>query len=43
MVDLGLEFERDIKIIASEYLDFMPESMDKESFVKSLVTTLCNQ
>ncbi len=43
MANLDLDFERDIKIIADKYVDFLPEGTNKEVFVKALVTTLCNQ
>lgn len=42
-VPFELNFEEDIKIIARDYVDYLPEGTNKEAFLKGLVKTLCNQ
>ena len=41
--NLHLNFEEDIKEIAEKYVDYLPETANKESFLKALVKTLANQ
>lgn len=41
--ELELNFEEDIKIIARDYLDYLPETTNKEAFLKALIKTLANQ
>lgn len=43
IAELGLNFEEDIKIIARDYLDYLPEGTNKEAFLKALIKTLANQ
>lgn len=42
-VPFELCFEEDIKIIARDYVDYLPEGTNREAFLKGLVKTLCNQ
>ena len=41
--DLDLDFDRDIRIIADQYVDYLPENADKIAFLTALVKTLANQ
>lgn len=40
---LHLNYEEDVKIIAEKYVDYLPETTNKESFLKALIKTLANQ